>query len=107
MVTTGIEKDPVRLSPDKFELLQNYPNPFNPSTNFEYQIPKRGIVSLKIYDVLGRQVATLVNEEQSLGYYHAQWEAKGIAAGMYYARLMEQFSQGGVFQKSKKMLLLQ
>jgi gluconolactonase len=107
MLATGVEKDPVRPSLNQFELLQNYPNPFNPSTNFEYRISRRGMVSLIIYDVLGRQVALLVNEEQSSGYYHAQWETKGIAAGMYYARLIEQDAHGGVFQKSKKMLLIQ
>ena len=74
--------------PDKFELSQNYPNPFNPVTNLEYGIAKLGFVSLKIYDVLGRELVTLVNEIKEPGYYKIQFNASDLSSGVYFYRLV-------------------
>jgi hypothetical protein len=73
--------------PDNFNLSQNYPNPFNPSTNLEYSIPEASFVQLKIYDVLGNEVAELVNEEQSAGTYRADFNAGDASSGIYIAKL--------------------
>ena len=87
--------------PDNFQLAQNYPNPFNPSTNIEYSIPEASFVQLKIYDVLGNEVATLVNEEQSAGVYRADFSGIDLTSGTYFYRL-----NTDSFSESKKMLLL-
>jgi len=87
--------------PTGFVLLQNYPNPFNPATVIRYQIPVRSRVSVNVYDVLGRNVATLVDEVQEVGYKSIEWDARGIASGVYFYRL-----QAGAFTESKKLILL-
>lgn len=87
--------------PDKFELLQNYPNPFNPSTYIEYRLPKQSYVILKVYDVLGREVATLVDEVQSAGTYRVRFENSQISSGVYFYVL-----RAGEFVDVKKMMLL-
>ena len=69
--------------PDKYRLAQNYPNPFNPTTNIEYSIPEAGLVILKVYDLLGREISTLVNKEQQPGNYNITFDAKGIDSGIY------------------------
>ncbi|MBI5216483.1 MAG: T9SS type A sorting domain-containing protein [Ignavibacteriae bacterium] len=73
--------------PTEFSLEQNYPNPFNPTTNFEFRIVDFGLVTLKVYDVLGREVATLVNENLHPGTFNVSWDATGHASGIYYYRL--------------------
>ncbi len=88
-------------SPTKFELNQNYPNPFNPSTTIKYQIPKAGMVSIKVYDILGQEVAILVNEIKNSGSYQVNFNASKLASGTYIYRL-----QAGSFVQTKKMLLL-
>ncbi len=95
----------------KFSLFQNYPNPFNPSTVIKYSIPSSktpirggagsGLVTLKIYDILGRVVTTLVNERQKPGNYEVQFDASSLASGIYFYQL-----RAGTFVKSRKMLLL-
>jgi choice-of-anchor B domain-containing protein len=87
--------------PTTYRLEQNFPNPFNPSTVIGYVIPKSGYVSLKIYDVLGQEIATLVSEEQQTGMHQTRWEAQGLSSGVYYYRL-----QAGTFTDTKKLLLL-
>ena len=87
--------------PDKYCLYQNYPNPFNPGTNIRYQIIKNCFVTLKIYDILGREVQTLVNEKQSTGVYEIRWDAASFANGVYFYRM-----QAGEFTDIKKMILL-
>ncbi|MCS6989586.1 MAG: T9SS type A sorting domain-containing protein [Chloroherpetonaceae bacterium] len=87
--------------PRTFELSQNYPNPFNPTTVIGYQLPVASEVRLKIYDMLGREVATLVNERQEAGRYQAQFNASGLASGVYFYRL-----QAGSFAETKKMMLV-
>lgn len=73
--------------PSVFSLSQNYPNPFNPSTTIEYQIPEQSLVTIKIFDLLGREAATLVNEQKNAGNYSVQWNASDFSSGVYYYRL--------------------
>ncbi len=87
--------------PSSFSLSQNYPNPFNPSTKIKYSIAKAGYVSLKIYNILGQQVATLGNQYQTAGNYTATFDASRLASGIYFYRL-----NAGSFSAVKKMLLL-
>ncbi len=88
-------------STQDFQLYQNYPNPFNPFTKISYQIPQQGFVTLKIFDVLGREIATLVNEEKPEGRYEVNFSSKGIASGVYIYRM-----KVNDFIESKKMILL-
>jgi len=87
--------------PQDFKLSQNYPNPFNPTTNIEYSIPEQSFVELKVYDILGNEVASLVNEEQSAGTYRADFNGEGLASGLYIAQLTT-----GNFVQTIKMSLL-
>jgi hypothetical protein len=87
--------------PQDFNLAQNYPNPFNPSTKIEYSIPQSSFVQLKVYDILGNEVATLVNEEQAVGSYRADFSGAGLSSGMYIAKL-----QAGNYTKTIKMTLM-
>ncbi len=87
--------------PIVYDLTQNFPNPFNPSTTIRYQIPQDGIVTLKIYDILGSEVATLVNEEKVAGKYEVNFNASTLASGVYIYKI-----QAGDFVSSKKMILL-
>ncbi|MGE5809975.1 MAG: 5'-nucleotidase C-terminal domain-containing protein [Ignavibacteria bacterium] len=89
------------LTPKNFLLKQNYPNPFNPATNFEFRIADFELVSLKVYDILGNEVATIVNEELTAGNYKYQWNASGLASGVYFYQL-----QAGNFVSSKKLILM-
>lgn len=87
--------------PKEFKLEQNFPNPFNPTTKIQYQLPQDARVTLKVYDILGSEVATLVNEEQESGYKEVQFNGNNIASGMYVYRL-----QAGDFISTKKMLMI-
>jgi len=89
------------LSITDYALEQNYPNPFNPSTVIKYQIPNDGLVSLKIYDITGQEVKTLVNQEQSKGRYEINFDASNLSTGVYFYRLTS-----GSYTKSMKMMLL-
>ena len=100
LVVTGVGENRNAL-PTVFNLEQNYPNPFNPSTVISYQLPVNSNVSLKIYDLLGREIATLVNEEQSAGWKEVKWNATGVASGIYFYKLT-----AGSFVETKKMLML-
>lgn len=73
--------------PDAFALLQNYPNPFNPSTTIRFALPSPSFVTLTIYDLLGKEVETLVQQRHVAGQYEAQWNAEGLPSGMYFYRL--------------------
>jgi hypothetical protein len=99
-VVSGITKDGSNV-PETFALMQNYPNPFNPATVISYQLPVNSYVTLKVYDLLGREVATLVNERKEAGNYSVQWNASGFATGMYLVRI-----QAGSFIDTKKVLLM-
>jgi len=88
----SVEENASQL-PESFSLSQNYPNPFNPSTTIEYQLPQRTFVLLKIYDILGREVATLVNEEKNAGVFKITWNASHFSSGVYFLRMTaDQFS---------------
>ncbi len=98
--STGVEIID-EIIPSDFQLSQNYPNPFNPSTIIEYSIPEASFVQLKVYDVLGNEVATLVNEEQSAGTYRADFNGEGLSSGLYIAQLTT-----GNYAQTIKMSLL-
>ena len=87
--------------PKEFKLEQNFPNPFNPTTRIQYQVSSISEVTLKVYDILGSEVATLVNEKQEPGYYEVKFNSTNIASGMYIYRL-----QAGDFVSAKKMVVL-
>jgi len=87
--------------PDEYALLQNYPNPFNPVTTIEYRIPEWSLVTIKVYDVLGNEVATLVNGEKPLGNYEVEFNANSLASGIYFYQL-----KAGKFIETKKMVLM-
>ena len=90
--------------PMAFSLAQNYPNPFNPSTTIGFELPDAGLVSLKIYDLLGREVATLVDEEAfDAGTQEVVFDAHALSSGVYFYRVVV---NGGEFQKMNKMVLL-
>jgi hypothetical protein len=102
--TTSIKSSNISLN--EFSLETNYPNPFNPSTTIMYHIPKLSFVTLKVYDVMGSEVATLVNEEKQIGSYKVEFnshsgEVRNLPSGIYFYRL-----QAGNFVETKKMLLM-
>jgi len=84
-----------------YKLSQNYPNPFNPSTTINYSIPERSNVTLKVYDILGREIATLVNKQQKAGFYEVNWNAINNSSGVYFYKIL-----AGDFVETKKMILL-
>jgi len=96
---TGVEDD--FNVPTEFSLSQNYPNPFNPSTAINFSIAERGFVTLKVFNLLGQEVATLVNEEKIAGHYNVNFNASQLASGMYVYRL-----QTENFTSTKKMILM-
>ncbi len=95
----SIKKD-IRF-PINYSLSQNYPNPFNPTTTIKYQIPELSFVTLKVYDVLGKEVTTLVNEEKPAGEYEVKFNATGLPSGIYFYRL-----HAGNYVETKKMVLM-
>lgn len=97
---TSVDQDNDRL-PTGFTLAENYPNPFNASTIIHYGLPVTSNVTIEIYDILGRRVKTLVNEEQQAGYHQVTWDASELSSGLYFYRI-----QAGDYAETKKMLLL-
>ncbi len=95
------EKIEINSNPMSFSLFQNYPNPFNPSTKIKYSIPERGNVELKVFDVLGREVKTLVNKEQPSGAYEIEFNGTKLASGIYFYTI-----HAGKYIKTKKMVLI-
>ena len=87
--------------PDKFELQQNFPNPFNPSTLIQYQVPENTFVRLKVYDSLGKEISTLVNEQKNAGLYSVNFDAQELSSGVYFYTLYV-----GDFITMKKMILI-
>lgn len=98
---TGIESEGNKIIPKEFYLFQNYPNPFNPSTKIRWESPQGGLQILKVYDILGNEVATLVNEEKPAGSYEIQFDAVSLSSGVYFYKL-----NAGSFVSTKKMILL-
>jgi len=102
--TGNIITDVVCISnntPNEFKLNQNYPNPFNPNTSIQYAIASRQFVQLKVYDVLGNEIATLVNEEKPAGMYNVQFTMNNVSSGIYFYQL-----RAGDFLETKKMILI-
>ncbi|MBK8984196.1 MAG: T9SS type A sorting domain-containing protein [Ignavibacteria bacterium] len=99
-VITGVNNN-VTSIPNEFSLSQNYPNPFNPSTKIAYTIPNNGLVTLKIYNLLGKEVASLINEVKSAGTYEVNFNGANLSSGVYFYRL-----ESGNFVDTKKMFLL-
>ena len=109
----GIPQDPVSVRgagtvfPDRFALLQNFPNPFNPSTTIRYGLPERSQVSLMVYNTLGEQVASLVNQDQEAGYHEVRFDAASLASGVYFYRMFAApVARAGSFVETKRLLLL-
>jgi hypothetical protein len=100
---TGLEKKSERhvQIPNTVLLYQNYPNPFNPATTIEFSLPQTRYVTLKIYNILGEEVATLVSDRLTAGKYKYDWNANGLASGVYLY-----FLEAGVFKRTKKLILL-
>jgi len=101
-----IVQNPVSVPGDEtiaeiFELNQNYPNPFNPTTNIGFRISTSEFVSLKVFNVLGSEVAVLINEEKPAGYYEIEFDASDLTSGIYYYRI-----NAGNYSETKKMILL-
>jgi hypothetical protein len=92
--------------PKQFSLSQNYPNPFNPTTHFRFTIPEVQFVRLRIFDVVGREAATLVNEEIKPGSYVVRWDASGCPSGVYFYRLTASSGLTGNFSETKRLILL-
>ncbi len=93
-------QDPI-TQPKGYALAQNYPNPFNPTTTIGYELPVASEVSLTVYDVLGKEVMTLVKARQEAGSYRVNVNASGLSSGVYFYRL-----QAGSFVATKKMMLV-
>ncbi|NCQ17689.1 MAG: hypothetical protein COZ80_08360 [Ignavibacteria bacterium CG_4_8_14_3_um_filter_37_9] len=87
--------------PVRFALYQNYPNPFNSSTKIKYSIPNSAKVSIKVYDVLGKEVTTLMNEFQNTGTHEIEFDASKLSSGLYFYRIIS-----GIYSETRKMILL-
>jgi hypothetical protein len=87
-----------------FQLMQNYPNPFNPSTEISYHVASAGVVKISVYDILGQEVATLVNAQRQPGTYTVEWNAARMSSGMYFARLSVLTGKGQSFTQTRKMM---
>ncbi|OGU52993.1 MAG: hypothetical protein A2315_01145 [Ignavibacteria bacterium RIFOXYB2_FULL_35_12] len=100
--TTSYSKEvEVIVQPSEFALNQNYPNPFNPSTTINYQLAQKSVVELKVYDMLGKEIVTLVNEVQDAGYYKIQFDAVNYSSGIYFYQI-----KTGNFTETKRMVLI-
>jgi len=98
---TSAVKNNKRSKPMSFKLEQNYPNPFNPSTEISYNLPEQSFVTLKVYDVLGREIFTLVNEDKPAGTYRINFDTIGLGSGVYFYQLKAEN-----FMEKKKMILI-
>ncbi len=114
VVTTGVIAEE-KILPKAYSLAQNYPNPFNPSTTIKYSIPEQSYVTLKVYDILGREVGTLVNEEKPAGNYEVEFNPvsgnQHLASGIYFyqilvSALQSKAGKAGDYVSTKKMILL-
>jgi hypothetical protein len=97
----GVDDETPKITPSDFVLYQNYPNPFNPNTKIKFVIPKSSFVNLKIYNVLGKDVATLVNEERPAENHEVEFNATDLPSGVYFYRI-----KAGLFIETKKMILM-
>lgn len=99
-MVTRVGQQQIEL-PTQFCLRQNFPNPFNPSTSIEFQVPNQSPVTLKIFDVLGREVATLVSELKQAGTHAVKWDATQLSSGVYFYSLI-----AGQFRETRRMILM-
>lgn len=90
----------------KFKLKQNYPNPFNPGTQINYTLPSAAKISIKVYDLLGREIAELVNDYKEAGYYTTIFDASNLSSGIYFYRITAQNGEKVMFTESKKMIVI-
>ena len=98
-IAVGVEDE--GTLPTEYALEQNYPNPFNPTTTFRYSIPQTSKVVIKVYDILGNEIAKLMDEEKSIGTYELTWDASNLSSGIYFYQL-----KAGEYAQTRKMLLL-
>ncbi len=98
---TSVNNQQSSQLPPSFRLEDNYPNPFNPSTTIKYELPRTSHVTLKVYNILGSEVATLLDEEMSAGVHSVQWDASGVSSGVYLYQLT-----AGKFVQTRRMVLL-
>jgi hypothetical protein len=99
-IPTDVDEDLTAL-PEQYYLFQNYPNPFNPSTTIKYSVPQSSNVVIKVFDILGNEIETLVNEEKPAGTYEIDFDARNLSSGVYFYKMT-----GGNYSETKKMLLL-
>ena len=97
----GVNDKKINPLPDKFSISQNYPNPFNPAARIKYSVPQTSMVQLKVFDVLGNEIETLVNEEKPAGVYELTWNAAGLPSGVYFYQI-----KAGSYVDTKKAILL-
>jgi hypothetical protein len=98
---TSVSNEGGDFNPDQFSLSQNYPNPFNPTTNISFNLPQASEVSLKVYNMLGQGVASLVNGKKASGFQTVTFDASVLSSGMYIYRI-----QAGNFVETRKMMLI-
>jgi hypothetical protein len=96
----------LNMNPQEFILFQNYPNPFNPSTVIDYQLKEASLVKLKVFDMLGREAATLVDEVKNVGYYTAIFDGSRLSSGIYFTLMIAQTKKGMPIIQMKKMQLV-
>ena len=99
--SNSVSKNEITEPPQQFSLSQNYPNPFNPTTNISFTLPCKSYVSLKVFDIIGREIVTLIDKELPAGNYTRQWNAVNIASGIYFYKL-----KAGLSVDTKKLILL-
>ena len=100
-ISTGFDDETAVEVPVEYSLAQNYPNPFNPETTISFSLPEKANISLKIFDLLGREVATLASGEMNEGHHKVVFNAKNLSSGLYIYRL-----EAGEFSAVRKLLLL-
>lgn len=101
ITVTGVDEELIGLKPESFALYTNYPNPFNPATKIRYAIAQTAFTTLRVYSILGKEIATLVNQEKTPGVYELNFDGSDIPSGTYIYKL-----QAGDYTKTKKMLLI-
>jgi hypothetical protein len=108
-MVTGVKDVAGNGVPERFELAQNYPNPFNRSTTIQFSLPRAAHVDLRVFNMLGEEIATLLSEELGAGNHTKQWNAANIASGVYFYRIQARpinGGQAGSFTQTKKLVLL-
>jgi hypothetical protein len=100
-VVTGVEDEPVETAPASYALEQNYPNPFNPSTVIRYALPAAGFTTIRVYNLIGQEIATLFNGMQDAGRHTLRFNAASLPSGVYFYRI-----ESGSFRAVKKMMLV-